>query len=279
MDRPRILLTNDDGIDSVGLHTMARRLQELAEVVVVAPDYEYSGAGASIGALHTIQPQAHLVDLDGIETAYSVNGPPGLCVMFANLGAFGPRPDMIVSGINPGANVGRSIYHSGTVGACLTGRNYGIPGVAVSQGAAGFGFEGQAYEDMLANQIWDSAAQVALVAVEAMLTLPTDEPHLLNLNVPNLPIDQLAEWRWTEVARFPTRAMSKATLVPKTGHNRAFTVEMEWGDQLPQPEGTDTQAMVDEVISASWLGRIEAADRDTKAIDAAFDQFRADLAG
>ena len=136
----RILVTNDDGIDSVGLHRLVAAIAPLGEVVVAAPDREFSGAGAAIGALHLMQPEIHRASIPGVDLdeVWAVGGPPALCVMFANLEAFGPRPELIVSGINPGANVGRSVYHSGTVGACLTGRNAGISGVAVSQEVTGF---------------------------------------------------------------------------------------------------------------------------------------------
>src|SRR5687768_10643505 len=109
--RMRILLTNDDGIDSVGLHLLARAMREHGDVVIVAPDTEYSGAGAALGALHIIQPEVRRCTVEGIDAAWTVSGPPALCVMFARLGAFGPPFDLVVSGVNPGANVGRAVYH------------------------------------------------------------------------------------------------------------------------------------------------------------------------
>ncbi len=164
----RILVTNDDGIDSIGLHVLARSICELDgdhEVVVAAPDQEYSGAGAALGALHLIQPEVRRGHIDNCPAAavWKVSGPPALCVMFARLGAFGEPFDLVVSGINPGANVGRAVYHSGTVGAALTGRNGGISGIAVSQAVTGFGVEGQGWDDSIADQHWDSAATVAKV--------------------------------------------------------------------------------------------------------------------
>src|SRR5262245_33437509 len=129
----RILVTNDDGVDSVGLHILARRLSKAGDIVVAAPDREYSGAGAALGTLHLIHPEVRRIDLDGVEEAWSVTGPPALCVMFARLGVFGGPFDLVVSGINPGANAGRAIYHSGTVGAALTARNGGVSGLAISQ--------------------------------------------------------------------------------------------------------------------------------------------------
>ena len=85
----RILVTNDDGIDSIGLHHLARAAARHGEVVVAAPDSEYSGASAAIGALHLARPEIHKVHIDGIDEAWSVTGAPALCVMFARLGVFG----------------------------------------------------------------------------------------------------------------------------------------------------------------------------------------------
>ena len=162
----RIFVTNDDGIDSIGLHILARSMLPFGEVVIGAPDTEYSGASSSFGALHLIKPELHKAFVEGIDEAWAITGPPALCVMFARLGAFGDPFDLVVSGINPGANVGRSVYHSGTIGACLTARNGGITGVAVSQAVDEGGYMGQGIEEMLRNQKWDSAAEIAALASE-----------------------------------------------------------------------------------------------------------------
>src|SRR6202040_2635256 len=111
------------------------------QVVLAAPDTEYSGSGASLGPLHLIQPEIHRATVAGIDEAWTGSGPPALCVMFARLGAFGGPFDLVVSGVNPGANVGRAVYHSGTVGAALTARSGGISGVAISQAVADGGVE------------------------------------------------------------------------------------------------------------------------------------------
>ncbi|MDH3681620.1 MAG: hypothetical protein OEV40_16920 [Acidimicrobiia bacterium] len=272
MTKSRILVTNDDGIDSVGLHVLAKALTDLADVMIVAPDQEYSGASAAIGALHVMQPEAHEVTIDGIDEAWAVTGPPGLCVMFARLGAFGPLPDLIVSGINPGANVGRSVYHSGTVGAALTGRNGRIPGLAVSQSVRDFAVEGQGYDEMLEGQRWTTAATVATAVAEAMLAEPPDEVGVMNLNVPNLGLDEINGWHWTEVGQAPPRAMSKAVLEPKLGHDGAYKVVLSWGEEAPQPRGTDTWAVREDVISVTWLSRIVAVDLQTPIIGTALDR-------
>ena len=145
-------MTNDDGVDSVGLHVLARAMTSVGDVVVAAPDKEYSGAGAALGTLHLMQPEIHRWELAGVAEAWAVSGPPALCVMFGRLGAFGPKPDLVVSGINPGANVGRSVYHSGTVGAALTARAGGISAIAVSQAVNEIGVEGQGWDEMIADQ-------------------------------------------------------------------------------------------------------------------------------
>src|SRR5205823_5847283 len=163
----RILVTNDDGVDGVGLHVLARRLVGLGEVVVAAPDREYSGASAALGTLHLIHPEVRRVEIEGVPEAWSVTGPPALCVMFSRLGVFGGKFDLVVSGINPGANAGRAIYHSGTVGAALTARNGGVSALAVSQAVDDFGVEGQGWDDMLDHQQWDTAAEVGALLAAA----------------------------------------------------------------------------------------------------------------
>lgn len=252
----RILVTNDDGIDAVGLQVLARRLTELGDVVVAAPDREYSGAGAALGALHLIRPEVRRAELDGVPEAWSVTGPPALCVTFARLGVFGDAFDLVVAGINPGANTGRAIYHSGTVGAALTARNGGLSGLAVSQAVAGFGVEGQGWDAMLAGQHWDAAAEVGARVAAAMLgRLPAD-PVVVNLNVPNRPLDAMVGWRRTEVAKLPPRALASAVLVPMVGHDDAFNVRMDWGDPLALPPDTDSGAVEAGYISVTALSRI-----------------------
>lgn len=252
----RILVTNDDGVDAVGLHVLARRLVGIGDVVIAAPDREYSGAGAALGALNVIRPEVRRVDLDGVPEAWSVTGPPALCVMFGRLGVFGDPFDLVVSGINPGANSGRAIYHSGTVGAALTARNGGVSGLAVSQAVTGFGVEGQGWDEMLEGQHWDTAAELGTRVAESMLADLPDEPVVLNLNVPNRPLDQLAGWRRTEVALLPPRALASARLTPKLGHDDAYDVQMDWGDPIELPSDTDSGAVEAGYVSLTALRRI-----------------------
>lgn len=271
----RIMVTNDDGIDSVGLHVLARAMRRHGEVVVVAPDREYSGASAAFGALHLIQPEVQHASIDGIDEAWAVSGPPALCVMFARLGLFGAPFDLVVSGINPGANVGRSVYHSGTVGAALTARNGGISGVAISQAVEGFGVEGQGWDEMLRGQRWDTAAAVADVVVGGLIEhLPAD-PVVINVNVPNLPLDEIRAWRRAQVGTIPPRVMASARLEPKEGHHGGYYVRMDWGDAVDLPVHTDGGAVEAGEVAITYLSRLEAHDPPHDGPEAALDRLLA----
>ena len=231
----RILVTNDDGIDSVGLHVLARAMRPYGEVVVAAPDQEYSGAGAAIGALHIIQPEVQKRTIEGIDTSWAITGPPALCVFFARLGVYGGPFDLVVSGINPGANVGRAVYHSGTVGAAVTARNGGVSGIAISQAVTGFGAEGQGWDEALVGQQWDSAATVAQRVVEGWIADRPKEAVVINVNVPNCAVADMKGWRRTEIGHIVPVAMATADLEAKEGHEGAFYVRMNYGAQAQMP--------------------------------------------
>lgn len=268
----RILVTNDDGIDSLGLHVLARRLTEIGDVVVVAPDREYSGFGAALGTLHLMQPEVQREHIDGVPEAWSVSGPPALCVYFARFGCFGDI-DLVVSGINPGANTGRAIYHSGTVGAALTARNGGLNGVAISQSVVGFGVEGQGWDEMIQDQRWETAAEVAARVTEALAKDLPDPAVVVNVNVPNVDLDEITAWRHAEVGTTPPRSVSSATLVPRQGYEDTFTVEMQWGDPIELPVETDGGAVEAGEVAISYLGRILHEGGSTvPAVDAVLDE-------
>ena len=254
----RILVTNDDGIDSIGLHVLARAMRAHGDVVIAAPDREYSGAGAAVGALHLLQPETRRQQVDGIDESWAVTGPPALCVMFACLGLFGEPFDLVVAGINPGANVGRSVYHSGTVGAALTARSRGISGVAVSQAVTGFGVEGQGWDEMLIGQKWHTAAAVAEVVVGGLIAQMPAQPVVLNVNVPNVEPDQIVGWRRADVGTLPQRAMAVARMEPMVGHEGAYSVKMTWGDAVDLPITTDVGAVDAGEVSITYLTRLEA---------------------
>lgn len=277
----RILVTNDDGIDSEGLHVLARAVAGLGEVTVVAPDREYSGASGSLGVLNEIRPEVHLRRIDGVAEAWAVTGPPALCVLFAGLGVFGRPYDMVVAGINPGVNVGRSIYHSGTVGAALTARSRGVPAVAVSQAVEGYGIEGQGWDDMLKGMHWDSAAAVASAVVGALAAHSVPAPMMVNVNVPNLPLAEIEGWRRTSIGRVPPRVIAEARLDPVEGRTGTFKVVMEWGDAVSLPEQTDGGAVERNRVSLTLLSHLTDVDtpHDRSVEDAAYPALAAALDG
>jgi 5'-nucleotidase len=174
-DAVRILVTNDDGVRAPGIAALARAAQGAGhDIVVVAPMIDYSGAGAAVGPVHSregIDYESHVLD-DLDVPAYGIDGPPALAVILACVGGFGPRPDLVLSGINHGINVGRSTMHSGTVGAALTGAHFGLRCLAAS---IRWG------DDPVP---WETPAELA----GALIPLLEDAPAgtVLNLNVPNV---------------------------------------------------------------------------------------------
>jgi len=256
VDAVRILVTNDDGIDSVGLHELALALVDLGDVTVAAPDTEYSGAGASLGTMHLRRPEVHDARIEGVDRAWSVSGPPGLCVIYGRLGLFGDPFDLVVAGINPGMNVGRSVYHSGTVGAALTARNGGITGIAVSQAVTGWGVEGQGADEVLINQHWSTAASVGRSVTAAVVNDMPETASVINVNVPNVPLDEVAGWRHTVTGSAPPRSLTTAELVPKEGHVGSYEVQVRWGDPGDLPEDSDGGAVMAGHVSLTWLNRL-----------------------
>ncbi len=187
----RILVTNDDGIESEGIHALARALDATDhDVLVVAPDRDWSGAGAAIGDLDPSRPldvrRVEIPDAPHIP-AWALAGPPALTVVANRLGAFGDPADLVVSGINAGLNTGRSILHSGTVGAVLTGQNFGVSGLAVSI-------------EQSDPWWWETAATIATEVLDLVIQAPSRSA--LNLNVPARPRSEVDGVRWARIAPF-----------------------------------------------------------------------------
>lgn len=254
----RILVTNDDGIDAIGLHTLVDSIADLGEVIVVAPDGEYSGSGAAIGAVYHRSPVVHDARVEGAARAWAVEGPPGVCIFLARLGVFGPLPDLVVAGINPGANVGRLVYHSGTVGAALTARTGGISGVAFSQEVTGGAIEGQGSDEAIDSQRWDTAGTVAREVVSALVAEPPRQASVLNVNIPNREFDALRGWRWCEVGTVPPRSIRDSWLEPRPGHTGTFHARFHFGERLELPIEFDTGAVVAGYVALTWLGPMSA---------------------
>jgi len=253
----RLLVTNDDGIDAPGIAYLVQAMETIGEVVVVAPDREFSGASQSVGSLMHTTPSIRKRRFPGADHAWAVSGPPALCVLYANLGLFGQAPDLVVSGINPGANIGRSVYHSGTLGACLSARNCGWSGVAISQAApVGAAADGQAFVETRALQKWEVAAEVAHAYVAALVNDLPDDPVVVNLNVPNEELGDIVGWRVTDVSPHPAGIMSDPVLVPRDDDPEAFDVNVAWTRARDEPDTTDTGAVRAGYVSISYISRL-----------------------
>jgi 5'-nucleotidase len=197
MDKPQILLTNDDGIRSPGLWAAARALASIGYVTVAAPNEQSSGAGRSLpgtssGIIHEEKLEVH-----GKEwIIYAVAGTPAQAVLHAVLEIMPEKPDLIVSGINYGENVGLGITVSGTVGAAMEGASLGYPSLAASLQAD------QQYHLSYSEEI-DFSASAHFTAYFANILLNhklSDDIHLLNVNIPS---DATANTKWqtTRLAR------------------------------------------------------------------------------
>ncbi|GAB3616981.1 5'/3'-nucleotidase SurE [Okibacterium endophyticum] len=190
----RTLITNDDGIDSPGLLRLAYSAVEAGlDVVVAAPESERSGSGAAITATESdggiLVERRHLEGLDGID-CFAVHAAPALIALVAGHGAFGDPPDLVLSGVNRGVNLGRVVLHSGTVGAAVTAGVNGKRGLAVSLDVG----------PKTPEPRWSVAARLAQELVPLLLDQP--QGTVFNLNVPQCDSDRMPELRAATLASF-----------------------------------------------------------------------------
>ena len=226
-----ILLSNDDGYFSPGISLLERTLSSIAEVTVVAPERDRSGASNSLTLDRPLSVRrAH-------NGYFYVNGTPTDCVHLAVTGLLDRLPDLVISGINHGANMGDDTIYSGTVAAATEGFLLGIPSFAVSLVA-----EGGAH--------YDTAARLVHELVERYTRTPLPQAALLNINVPDVPFDGL---RGVEVTRLGRR--HKAEPVVKAATPRGETVY--WvgaaGSAQDAGPGTDFHAVSAKKVSVTPL--------------------------
>jgi 5'-nucleotidase len=193
----RVLLTNDDGIQATGLNELRRALLRVPgiELAVIAPD---SNRSASARSITTRQPLwVEEIEFGDGTSGFATDGTPVDCVRFASLGLIGEPPELIVSGINHGANLGDDITYSGTVAAALEGVVLGLPAIAVSQ-------QSQKREmDFRLGREFDFTAAATFTArlVERLPERPLSTGTLLNINCPAVPLDELAGARVTRMGK------------------------------------------------------------------------------
>ena len=227
----RILLCNDDGYFAPGIELLARALSEIAEITVVAPERDRSGASNS---LTLDRPLSLKRAANGF---YHVNGTPTDCVHLAVTGMLEGLPDMVVSGINIGANMGDDTIYSGTVAAATEGFLLGVPSLAISLCSK----EGAYFA---------TAARVACELVELLQKQSLSEPVLLNVNVPDVPWEHL---RGTVVTRLGKRHKAEPVVRTLSPRNETVFWVGAAGEAQDAGEGTDFHAVQNHQVSVTPL--------------------------
>jgi 5'-nucleotidase len=227
----RILVSNDDGYRAEGLQCLADALRPLAEVTVVAPDRNRSGASNSL----TLDVPLRVFPYG--ERMYYVNGTPTDCVHLAISGLFDFQHDMVVSGINDGANLGDDVLYSGTVAAAVEGRFLGLPTMAVSLVVSN-------------GRYFDTAARVAAELVMRLARSPLHASMILNVNVPDVPYEHL---RGLKSTRLGHRHRSESVVRTRDPRGRSVYWVGPAGEGADAGEGTDFAAIADGYVSVTPL--------------------------
>ena len=235
-ERPLVLATNDDGVDAPGLWHLAEAVHQFADVIVVAPAFNQSGMSAAFTLRRELEYERAHSPIDGID-AWQVNGTPtdavvhGLRHIVREHGQ--RRVRMIVSGVNPGPNVGREILHSGTVMAAMQGYLRGLPSVAVSLAS---------FED---GHLRDAAVVAGRIARRL---LESGELRFLNVNAPDLP---LSEYRGIRAVATADLAISRVVdLVDEQGATRR---RLEFRSDIDVTPGTDIAAIIEGAVAVTPL--------------------------
>ncbi|MDJ0910389.1 MAG: 5'/3'-nucleotidase SurE [Woeseiaceae bacterium] len=236
----KILVSNDDGYLATGINVLAESLEQFADVVVVAPDRNRSAASNSL----TLSSPLRVSQVG--ENRYAVNGTPSDCVHLALTGLLDYEPDLVVSGINHGANLGDDVIYSGTVAAAMEGRFLGLPTIAVS-------LVGHRLEH------FDTAAQVASDMVRKLSDAPLSSDVILNVNVPNIPF---AELKGLRAVRLGFRHKSEPVVKSKDPHGRTIYWVGPAGQGADSGDGTDFHAVESGYASVTPL-KVDLTRHDT----------------
>lgn len=227
----RILLTNDDGYLATGLVTLSDGLRRLAEIEVVAPDRNRSAASSSLTLAHPLRVRRH-------DNGFvSVDGTPTDCVHIAVTGLLSEEPDMVVAGINAGANLGDDVIYSGTVAAAIEGRFLGLPAIAVSLAGT-----------TLTH--YDSAAKAVQLLIDKLIASPLPADTLLNVNVPDVPWHDIKGFRST---RLGYRHKSEPVICDRDPRGEPIYWVGAAGHAADAGIGTDFHAIENNYISVTPL--------------------------
>ncbi|MGA7539264.1 MAG: 5'/3'-nucleotidase SurE [Steroidobacteraceae bacterium] len=229
----KILVSNDDGYRSRGIHLLKEALAGIAEITIVAPDRNRSGASNSL----TLDVPLRVFEAE--PGVYYVQGTPTDCVHLAISGLFDYEHDMVVSGINDGANLGDDVLYSGTVAAAIEGRFLGLPTLAISLGTV---------PD--AETHFETAAEVARQLVGQLVRSPLEPTLILNVNVPNVPFAALRGFRST---RLGFRHRSEPILPAHDPRGRPVYWVGPAGPQQDAGPGTDFEAIAQGFVSVTPL--------------------------
>ena len=226
----RILVSNDDGVHAEGIRALSEALAACGEVIVVAPDRNRSGASHSL----TLEVPLRVTRI--AETGYhAVKGTPTDCVHLAVNELVRPEPDMVVAGINHGANLGDDVIYSGTVAAATEGRHLGFPSLAIS---------------LVGKTHFATAAHYAALLVKGMMVHPLPADQILNVNVPDLPLDQIKGIR---VTRLGNRHRAESVICSEDPRGQPIYWIGPPGSQQDAGEGTDFAAIEQGYVSITPL--------------------------
>lgn len=217
----RILITNDDGVLAPGIEILAKEIAKIAEVDIMAPDRNRSGASNSLTLLNPLRVRQLS------NGAYSVDGTPTDCVHLALTGYFEHKFDLVISGINEGSNLGDDVLYSGTIAAAMEGCNLGVPSIAVSSVS----------RDV---QHYDTAAKIVRSIAERILSTGLPLKNMININVPDLELDKI---KGIEITRLGTRHNAEATQKLLDPRSRPIYWIGEPGREEDAGEGTDFYAV------------------------------------
>lgn len=231
----KILISNDDSVYAEGIKALADNLQQIADIKVVAPDRNCSGASNSLTLANPLR-------INHLENGYiSVSGTPTDCVHLAIRELYQADPDLVVSGINAGANLGDDTLYSGTVAAAMEGRFLGFPAIAIS-------LAGQGYHNEL--QHYDTAAYFAQKIINGMQQFPLTADQILNVNVPDLPISEI---KGIKVTRLGARHRAESMVKTQDPVGRDIFWLGPPGDKQDAGEGTDFDAIASGFVSITPL--------------------------